>query len=421
MNGCAAVGAALGATPPAVRVPGRHRRPADAHRPGRPGAWARWALWRCVLAVTGGLRVRGRLPDTPCVLVANHSSHADTAALLAAVPARRRPVVAAAADYWFGGGRCRRLVGRWLAAAFPVRRHGGGSADLTAAAELLARGHDVVVYAEGTRSRDGSVGHFHSGAARLAARAGVPLVPVGIRGSRALWPAHGRLHRSRVEVRFGAPAGDITAARDAVVALAGGDGGREPRGADGPDSELRRWVARLAAGRTGGWVLFFWGFAEALCWPVLPEFALAVVVVAAPRQAVRLAGLAAAGSLAGGLVMYLLAAHGLAPPAPLTTRRMHDTAAAQVAAEGAHAVTHQPLSGIPYKVYGAAAGRAHAGLVAFLGWSVPTRALRILAAGLLAGAVGGLARRLRRWYPLYLTCFVTLFGAALGAVVTGWS
>ena len=89
------------------------------------------ALWRTVLSLTGGLRVRGAagLPPGPCVLVANHSSHADTAALIAALPARRQPVVAAAADYWFRGG-VRPAICRALCAAFPVRRSGGGSADL---------------------------------------------------------------------------------------------------------------------------------------------------------------------------------------------------------------------------------------------------------------------------------------------------
>ena len=166
------------------------------------------ALWRAVLALTGGLRVHGTdgLPPGPCVIVANHSSHADTAALIAALSARRRPTVAAAADYWFRGG-IRPAICRALCAAFPVRRSGGGSADLAAAARLLATGHDVIVFPEGPRSRDGRTGDFHRGAARLAAAAGAPLVPAGISGTRTLLPpgVPPRPRRSAVTVRFGVP------------------------------------------------------------------------------------------------------------------------------------------------------------------------------------------------------------------------
>lgn len=209
-------------------------------------AVARKALWRAVLTLTGGLRVRGAaaLPAGPCVIVANHCSHADTAALIAALPARRRPAVAAAADYWFRGA-LRPKACRVLCAAFPVRRTGGGRADLAAAARLLAAGHDVIVYPEGTRSRDGETGDFHRGAALLAAAAGVPLVPAGISGTRTLLPPGGtadRPHRAVVTVRIGAPVGpadarddliDATAqARSRVAALAagGGAGGAGGRG-----------------------------------------------------------------------------------------------------------------------------------------------------------------------------------------------
>ena len=175
---------------------------------GGTGAAARTTLWRAVLTLTGGLRVHGAagLPPGPCVIVANHSSHADTAALIAALPARRQPVVAAAADYWFRGG-VRPAICRALCAAFPVRRSGGGSADLAAAVRLLADGHDVIVFPEGTRSRDGRTGDFHRGAARLAAAAGAPLVPAGISGTRTLLPPGGpsRPRRAAVTVRFGTP------------------------------------------------------------------------------------------------------------------------------------------------------------------------------------------------------------------------
>src|SRR5207248_2701213 len=132
-------------------------------------AGLRHAFWRAALTATGGLRVDGTLPDRPCVLVANHTSHADTAALLAALPAARRPVVAAAADYWFTRP-LRRATCRLLMGAFPVRRSGGGLGSLLAAGELLAQGRDVIVYPEGSRSRDGSLGEFRAGAARLAER-----------------------------------------------------------------------------------------------------------------------------------------------------------------------------------------------------------------------------------------------------------
>jgi 1-acyl-sn-glycerol-3-phosphate acyltransferase len=177
--------------------------------PAAAAALGRRALWRGVFTLTGGLRVQGAgaLPVGPCVVVANHRSHADTAALIAALPARRRPAVAAAADYWFDGG-WRPGVCRALCAAFPVRRSGGGSADLAAAARLLASGRDVIVFPEGSRSRDGRTAGFHRGAARLAASAGVPLVPVGLSGTGTLLPPQTsgrRRQRTTVIVRIGAP------------------------------------------------------------------------------------------------------------------------------------------------------------------------------------------------------------------------
>jgi 1-acyl-sn-glycerol-3-phosphate acyltransferase len=215
---------------------------------GLAGALARKILWRVVLTATGGLRVRGasRLPAGPCVIVANHNSHADTAALIAALPARRRPAVA---DYWFAGrgsrgGRrgagLRRAACQALCAAFPVRRGAGGGADLPGAARLLAAGRDVVIYPEGTRSRDGGIGEFRHGAARLAAMAGVPLVPVGIAGPRALLPATttgARARRGAVTVRVGMP---VSADAALLVAVEAG-------GAAAPAAVASDVVARVTA------------------------------------------------------------------------------------------------------------------------------------------------------------------------------
>ena len=169
------------------------------------GSWLRRALWRSVLALSGGLTVRGSVPAGPCVVVANHSSHADSAALVAALPAGHRPVVLAAADYW-GSSRLRAWACRRLIGGMPIGRSGGGGAGLAAARAALAQGRTVVVFPEGTRSRTGELGDFHSGAFRLAAAAGVPVVPVGIRGTGRLLGVHAGPRYAAVSVEIGSGA-----------------------------------------------------------------------------------------------------------------------------------------------------------------------------------------------------------------------
>ena len=139
-------------------------------------------LWRAVCGVSGGLTVTGpwRVPGG-CVVVANHTSHADTAVLLAALPAGAQPVFAAAADYWFDVPG-RRFVASSLIGILPVRRSGNDTyAQLLAAVRpALEAGRAVVIYPEGTRSTDGTVAEFRSGAVRLARDCGVPIVPVAV-------------------------------------------------------------------------------------------------------------------------------------------------------------------------------------------------------------------------------------------------
>ncbi|MFL6139353.1 MAG: lysophospholipid acyltransferase family protein [Frankiaceae bacterium] len=381
----------------------------------RLAATTRRLGWRGALWLTGGLAVDGPLPTGPCVVVANHCSHADAPALLAALPAAQRPVVAAAADHWFASGWRRRLC-RTLVGGFPVRRTGGGSADLAAAAGLLAAGRSVVVFPEGTRSRTGELGRFHSGAVRLAAAAGVPVVPAAVTGTGRLLPVDGGLGRAAVAVRFGPPAAapDAPALRAAVEGLLAAPAPR-------PDSTLRRRVAALAASPLGVAVVLGWALAEALCWPVLPEVALALLAAAAPRRAPRLVVAAAAGSVAGGLLGYVAAARGLVLPHPLVTPRMAAWAAHQLAADGPAGVLAQPMSGVPFKAYVAAAGRAHVSLEPFLLGSALARGARFAAVTGAAALAAALAGRARRYYPVLVATVATLFPAALAQVVRAWS
>jgi len=142
--------------------------------------------------------------DEPVVIVANHASHLDAPAILAALPAavRRRTAVAAAADYFYRD----RVLGLAVTlgiGAFPFPRH--GTDGLEQAARRLGGGDNVVLFPEGTRSADGSQHLFRDGVGHLLLATGAPAVPVAIRGSHALWPRGRRLpRRGPLEVRFGA-------------------------------------------------------------------------------------------------------------------------------------------------------------------------------------------------------------------------
>jgi len=377
--------------------------------------YVRRAFWRTAFRL-GGLTVTGRLPRGGCVVVANHSSHADAPALLAALDAAHAPAVAAAADYWFRQGR-RAKVCRTLVAGFPVRRGGGGASDLMSAVPALLMGRAVVVFPEGTRSRDGAVGEFHSGALRLAAAAGVPVVPVGLAGTRDTLPPHGRFRPRPVAVRIGTPLHDPDkrTLRNAVVDLAADPA--PPR-----TSPLHRRAALVAGGLTGLALAFAWGFAEAIVWPLVPELFVALVALAMPKAAPRLALAAVAGSLAGGLAAYAIGAAGLHPPAPLTTPRMHAVAAEQLSSEGAAALRHQPLSGVPYKVYAVRAGETGVPLASFTAWTALARGGRILAVGLALALAGVLLRRLLvRAYGTYVAGLGGTFALSLRRVVEVWS
>lgn len=190
--------------------------------PAPGGACARAlraAVQRCVvLPVVGAIchpEIEGqralRSLAGPCVVVANHQSHLDLPVLLAALPPtmRRRAVVPAAADYWFTKP-ARAAAARALTEVTPLPRNGGGGAALGRCLDALRDGGVVVIFPEGTRSRDGALGRFHRGAALLALRAGVPVVPVGISGLREVLPAGATLpHPGHCAVCVGDP---ITAA-----------------------------------------------------------------------------------------------------------------------------------------------------------------------------------------------------------------
>jgi 1-acyl-sn-glycerol-3-phosphate acyltransferase len=154
----------------------------------------------------------------PVIFVSNHSSHLDTPTILRAMPRkwRMRTAVAAAADYFYDS----RWKARGVALLFntvPIGRKGGGLSNGATdhVDDLIDQGWNLVMFPEGTRSRDGGIGKVRSGAAVIAANHGIDVVPIYVSGTHEAmppgrnWPHRipGRLfsRRHRVTVRFGRP------------------------------------------------------------------------------------------------------------------------------------------------------------------------------------------------------------------------
>jgi 1-acyl-sn-glycerol-3-phosphate acyltransferase len=135
------------------------------------------------------LRARGleNLPrDTGFVLAANHTSNFDPWPLaLPLFPRRWLRFMAKSELYWFPLGALLNAGG-----AFPVRRGEGDLEAIAKAAELAREGEIVVMFPEGTRRKKGLrkkwTARPHTGAARIARDAGVPLVPAAVKGTDRL-------------------------------------------------------------------------------------------------------------------------------------------------------------------------------------------------------------------------------------------
>lgn len=146
--------------------------------------------------------------DPPAVFVANHTSHLDAPLILTSLPRvwRYRTAVGAASDYFFDVWW--RALGTTLAFnAFPVER-AGARRSASVGRSLLMSGWSILVFPEGTRSKDGWIGKMKHGAAHLAIESNAPIVPIALRGTfQAMpkgrgWPVPGRPF---VAVRFGNP------------------------------------------------------------------------------------------------------------------------------------------------------------------------------------------------------------------------
>jgi len=150
-----------------------------------------------------------RIPATgPCILVANHHSALDPLFLSLAVwDACRVPRFLAKSGIWKtpGVGYVMTVTGQ-----IPVDRGMNAATAIQAAAQLVEHGSTLVVYPEGTLTRDPDLWPMRgkTGAARIALESGVPVYPVAHWGVHRILPPYGKLSlfpRKRVEVAVGEP------------------------------------------------------------------------------------------------------------------------------------------------------------------------------------------------------------------------
>jgi long-chain acyl-CoA synthetase len=158
----------------------------------------------------------------PVIFAANHQSHFDTPVIFDALPPRWRYRVAPAmakeffkAHFYpeqFGSSDyLQNSANYYLAAlffnAFPLpQRESGTRQTLRYIGELISQGYSILIYPEGRRTEDGGVGRFQPGAAMIASRLGVPIVPVRLEGvDRILHPSWKFPRRGLARVFFGAP------------------------------------------------------------------------------------------------------------------------------------------------------------------------------------------------------------------------
>jgi 1-acyl-sn-glycerol-3-phosphate acyltransferase len=165
--------------------------------------WCKSLLWG------GGVEVEFEglqhlQPARPAVIVSNHESWYDVFALAGLLPV----------DYRFVGKKELNKIPffgpAWMACGHIAIDRSNRKAAIeslrTAGDKIRREGAVVVMFPEGTRSSDGELLPFKKGAFVLALESGVPVIPIGISGSRSLMPKGSFLVRpGKMRVHIGAP------------------------------------------------------------------------------------------------------------------------------------------------------------------------------------------------------------------------
>jgi 1-acyl-sn-glycerol-3-phosphate acyltransferase len=157
---------------------------------------------RCSHRVQGKVRL-----DRPSLLVANHASHLDIAALFAALPISEvtRVRTAAARDTIYALPAPLVAAIEFMFGTYPFERKTGSHESLEQGASYLSQGYHLAIFPEGRRSDEG-LGAFTPGFAKLAYATGAPVIPIRIEGAGRVLPRGKKLvQRLPLKVHFHSP------------------------------------------------------------------------------------------------------------------------------------------------------------------------------------------------------------------------
>lgn len=155
--------------------------------------WAGWVVFGSMARSVFGARVKGRenlVTSGAVLVVSNHESFIDP------------PLVGSVYSddmYFLARKTLFKGIGKWLYPrwnAIPVDQERPDMASLKTIIRLLKNGKRVLVFPEGQRTLDGSLGEAQPGVGLIAVKAGVPIQPMRIRGAREALP------RGRSLIRF---------------------------------------------------------------------------------------------------------------------------------------------------------------------------------------------------------------------------
>lgn len=153
------------------------------------------------------------IPNTPCIIAPNHSSHLDTMVIYKAVGLRFEDKLSKmcclAAKELAEDAKMKEIFK--AIGAIPVdRKQNSASVLKTLRTYVEEYEFSALVFPEGTRTRTGEMGAFHDGVSIVSVKSGVPILPVGIKGAFEIWPPSVESpiisdRKKKVVVHFGKP------------------------------------------------------------------------------------------------------------------------------------------------------------------------------------------------------------------------